>query len=243
MLKFLAGLLLVAPAVAHAACDAQLTAWAAALQPGRTLDQEQAACKVWPADEAVTLAVLPFAQQPGKDGETVYDLEVLTADSATGKVLAHLNRKAVITSDAIQFSSLTLDTARYQLSPGVRAFGVRIGYRGSSRVDPYESDVLSLYVIDGTRIRPVLDNLVMTKGSGEWDGNCAGDFSNTTRTMSVAPARSSGYALLKISETTQQEHAKMNGNDCDRSDVEKAHTNFTLDYNGTRYGVPSGLSY
>lgn len=50
-----------APLLAHAGCEDNFAKWTRQLQPGRSLDDQRVAvCKIWPANEALTIATLPY---------------------------------------------------------------------------------------------------------------------------------------------------------------------------------------
>ncbi|KMZ11676.1 hypothetical protein BHUM_04214c [Candidatus Burkholderia humilis] len=105
---------LLFPALAHAACKDRLGVWAARLHPQRTLDAALAVCKDWPVDSALTLVALPLPHKDNDRDGGVFDLEVLVAERASGAIIAHVFQENAITSDAVRFSRLSLDTARYQ---------------------------------------------------------------------------------------------------------------------------------
>jgi hypothetical protein len=233
-----------APLLAHAGCEDNFQKWTSQLHPGHTLDTEHAVCKVWPANEALTIAALPLPQQNNSDDEGTDDLEVLVADTASGTVIAHQFQKGAISYDAIRFSGLTLDTARYQLTPQNRAFGVRVEHEGSSRVNPISQTALSLYVVDGQSLRTVVDRLLVEDSGGEWDGNCAGTFSNTTRTLDLGQAGKEGYVTLKGTEKSSGTVNVVKNGEC-HYDVSKSvkRANFTLEYRNGKYGVPKGMQY
>ncbi len=243
MRTFAALPLLCFPLIAFGDCTQTLQTWATALHPTLKLDSENAVCKVNPADAGQILAALPFAETADEDRQGDYGLEVLVADATTGKIIAHRYQSAAISSDAIQFAHLSLDTARYQLSPGVRAFGVRVAYVGSSRVNPFGATTLSLFTFVGSAVHQVMSKLTVAQDSGEWDGTCAGDFGQTQRTLSVGEPGKNGFARLRISEKTTGSHAVAKGDDCQETDTKPKTATFTLDYDGSQYGVPSGLSY
>lgn len=244
MRKLAALPLLILPLFAFADCTEQLQGWAKALHPTLVFDSEHAVCKNNPADPKQVLAALTFTDSaPDEYGEGDYGLEVLVADAATGDVIAHHYQSAAISSDAIRFESLALDTARYQLAPKTRAFGVRVSYEGASRVNPYGGTSLSLYVLDGSVLRRVMDKLMVNDSTGEWDGNCAGDFSDTTRTLSIGDMGKKGLASLVIDEKVTASHAQPKGDDCESIDKKPATAKFTLDYDGRQYGVPKGLTF
>lgn len=247
MNKLIVSALLCLPMLAHADaggdCQARLAGWMKTLHPGRALDTEHAACKVWPADASLTLAVQPLPQAGASDDGGTYDVEVLVADSRSGAIVAHLYEPAAITSDAVRFSHIDLDTARYQLTPSLRAFGVRATYEGSSRANPYEAQALSLYVLDGRTLRRVVADLNVMNSSGEWDTDCAGNFSKTVRTLAIGPAGQTGYAALNVAESTVNSESKPVGGKCVSTDRAPGRTTATLNYDGSAYRVPKAMHY
>ena len=240
---FVASVLVCVPLFAQADCKDHFTDWARTLQPGRTVDADHAACKIWPANPAQTLAVLPLPQKGGSADQTVYDVEVLVADSKTGAIIAHSYESAAITSDAISLDSIALDTATWQLSAQNLAFGVRTSYQNSSRVNPYAATALSLYLIDGAKLRHVLSNLTTQQSNGEWDGDCAGQFSDMARAIAIGPAGHSAYATLHISEKTVDSTHTQIGDQCVSKDKAAKRVSYTLEYDGAHYNVPAALSY
>ena len=242
MRTLVASAFLCLPLLAHADCKERFTEWAHTLQPGRAVDADNAACKVWPANPAQTLAVLPLPQKGGTTDATVYDVEVLVADSKTGAVIAHSYEPSAITSDAMALQGIALDTAAWRLTPQELAFGVRTSFQNSSRVNPFADTTLSLYVIDERKLRRVLSNLTTRQSRGDWDGNCAGQFSDTSRAISVGPAGGEGYATLLVSEKSVDTTSTATGEQCASKDKAAKRASFTLKYDGSRYGVPAGLS-
>ncbi|MHA6195045.1 PA3715 family protein [Pseudomonas wadenswilerensis] len=232
------------PVIAWGDCTEHLQAWAQALHPTLKFDSETAVCKVNPADSSQVLAALPIETNVDEDRQGDYGLEVVVADAVSGKIIAHHYQETAIVSDAVQFKSLALDTARYQIAPGLRAFGVRIGHTGSSRVNPFGSETLRLYVYDGSQLREVLSDLVVSSNGGEWDGMCAGEFHETNRTLAIGKPGKDGFASLRVSEKSTGSRAIVKGDD-DCEEIESAPTSatYTLEYDGSRYGVPKELSY
>jgi hypothetical protein len=232
---------LLLPVFAHAACKDRLQMWAGRLQPQRTLNAELAVCKDWPAEPALTLAALPLPHRDNNDEGGVFDLEVLVADRASGAIVAHVFQENAITSDAVRFSHLSIDTARYQLKPGRRAFGVRVSYEGSSRVNPFTETALNLYAMDGRALRPVLDRLIIDTSNGEWDGQCAGAFDQTVRTIGMGPPGANGYAALEVMERRVQSVSRQAGDRCVSEDGKPSRASATLRYRDGNYGVPKTM--
>ena len=243
MRKVALSLLLWLPLLAHADCKDRLSAWAQKLHPGRQLDTEMAVCKVSPADPSQTIAVLPMAQSGATDDDAVYDVDVLVANSDTGAIIARIWEQGAIISDAIRLTGIAIDTARYQLAPQTRAFGVRVNYEGSSRVDPSSDATLDLYVLDGSTLRRVMADLTVSTRNADWDGDCAGTFSNVSRTLSFAPAAADGYANLHVAEKKVDTINKPSGTDCAPRDKPAVRTGYDLKYDGARYVLPAALKY
>ncbi|MCD5996359.1 hypothetical protein KDX38_22450 [Pseudomonas sp. CDFA 602] len=241
MRKFFVLSLLFFPLLASADCTDHLQAWAKTLQPELKLNAEHAVCKINPANAGQILAALPFAENVDEDGQGDYGLAVIVANSDNGKIIAHHYQAAAIVSDAISLDSLAIDTARYQLAPKLRAFGVRMSYQGSSRVNPFNSTVLNLYLNEGPKLRPISAGLVVSKGGGEWDGNCTGEFSQTERTLSIADKSKNGLASLQVDEKTIDTAEHLKGDECESVDTKPAVKRYLLEYNGNEYGLPSEL--
>ncbi|MDR0212263.1 MAG: hypothetical protein LBJ33_24260 [Pseudomonas putida] len=232
------------PVIAWGDCTEHLQTWAQALHPTVKFDSEYAVCKANPADPGQVLAALPIETNVDEYRQGEYGLEVVVADAASGRIIAHHYQEAAIVSDAVQFSSLAMDTARYQIAPGLRAFGVRVGHTGASRVNPFGSSTLKLYVYDGTQLRQVMNELVVSSSGGEWDGVCAGEFNDTQRTLAIGKPGKDGFASLRVSEKSTGSRAVVRGNDdCEENESEPTTATYMLEYDGSRYVVPKGLLY
>ncbi|CAG9203196.1 hypothetical protein PSAB6_230172 [Paraburkholderia sabiae] len=198
-------------------------------------------CKAWPANPALTLAVLLLPQKDNNDNEGAYDLDVLVADSDSGDIVAHDYQSSAVLYDAVRLSDVSFDTARYQVTPSDRAFGVRFTHTGSSRVNPYETTALNLYVIEGKKLRRVLDRLAVTSMSGESNDNCAGTLDWTQRTIDMGPAGKQGFAALNISEKSVHSVSNEQTGECKSKNDRPVRAHFVLEYRNGQYGVPKGL--
>ncbi|WP_155803435.1 hypothetical protein [Bordetella sp. FB-8] len=245
MKRTLFGLALAcAPLLAHASCEDNFARWTQQLQPGRALDQDRAAvCKAWPANEALTIAALPLTRPGNTDIQGTDDLEVLVADTATGAIVAHRFEKSALQFDAVAIRDLVIDTAPYQLTPQLRAFGIRVDYDNMSRASPYEAKALSLYVMEGARLRKVLGGLTVKESGGEWDENCAGTRHETERTLAMGAADKSGYAALRVTSKTDTTVSALTAGNCvDHTKTAKPSI-ATLPYRDGRYEVPKDMRY
>jgi hypothetical protein len=172
----------------------------------------------------------------------VYDVEIVVADSQSGKIIAHRFEKGALISDAASLRSVALDTASWRLTRDVLAFGVRATQEGNSRVAPFAQTTLSLYVVDGTTLSRRLDTLVTQTSGGQWDGNCAGRFTDTSRAIALGPAGPSGYASLIVSEKVVTTTNTPTRGDCTSTERTTKRPSVSLEYDGTHYPVPPALS-
>lgn len=220
-------------------CQAILQSLAKPFEATLTSNAELSTCKVWPYAPDKTIAVLMLAPVVNTDPDFInYDVAVYVVDSQSGKILSSKYHPKAIMDDAIYTSSVVIDTARYQLAPDVRAFGVRFNHRGSSRVNPIGIERLNLYTLNGRQLTLVLNNLQMDEYGGEWDGQCAGDFDETKRTLALGAGSHHGYRDLELQETANHRTAVEKGEDC----VENPKKTITkppsvLRFDGKRYPV------
>lgn len=201
-----------------------------------------ARCKAWPAvrDLAIS-AKSTFTADPigGDDGGT-FDLELSVVDSTNDRTMATYRKAEAYNTDAVSFNELVIDTARYNLAPDLRAFGLRSEYGHSSSVNPYSKTDLALYLKEGDRLRPVLEGLVVAKNSGEW-GNCTGQGQEIRRTVDIGKSTHNGYADLIITSRVTVTKSFKFGEECVDKTTELKKTQLTLSYDGTQYVIPEAL--
>jgi len=204
-----------------------------------------AVCKDWPAYPGMTITALsqieanPSAEEP--DGQGLYDLKLAVVSSEGLGTLASYSRASVFVSDAVRFEGLSIDTARYKLTPQLRAFGVRSTFHGSSGPNPFGEVWLSLYVKEGDVLRPVMEKLVVGTNGGEWDTNCAGEFWETRRTLEMASTSSHGYVDLIVRSVASGSKSTRKGEECENIPSTGKTALTTLRYDGNQYVVPNEL--
>lgn len=243
-------LLLAVPAAAvQAACESGLAErMHAKLYPMRQLDEGRAACKLWPAFPGRSIVVLPMLRPSSEPGVTAYDLEVLViqrpdnGNTERDTIVSRLFEPAALTEDAITIQDIRIDTARYALATDTRAFGIRVRYRGSSRANPYATETLQLYAVQGPKLRKVLDEIELDMDRGEWDTSCTGRFEQVRGSLSIAQGASQGFADLQVQRTHTESRAEaQEGGDCSEKTLPMKQRNYTLRYDGERYRVPKAL--
>lgn len=142
-------------------------------------------------------------------------LVIAALDPATGQVGA--NFKGTLDADPavkIASGSLWLDTAAYDLQPGVRAFGLDVTSglaRGCAGVG--SGARRSLFVSQGRFIRPVLQDLPMSewaliqRGKAACTDSSAPDLTiteNFTAVLGLAPTSTRGYRDLVVTGTASR---------------------------------------
>ena len=236
----LACLLALLSTAGHAACDTGLAErMHAKLHPKRALDHERAVCQPWRGFAGRFIVVLPLPRASSDPGVTQFDLDVLVVQQADNgntdraTVVSRLFEPSAMREDAIRINEIKVDTARYILAADARAFGLRIVRQGSSRVNPYSNETLTLYVPQGPKLARVLDELEMTLERGEWDANCAGNFETVRGSLSIARSTSHGWADLLLRQTRTETRSSSQGDECVTHERPAKFSSRTLRYDGT----------
>src|SRR5690606_1635706 len=115
------------------------------------------ACKAWPHDPSRLLVAAAYSTDESFAGNRSLHIRVAMFDAEDHRFLAGYARREV-EDPAFELSeeSLSLDTARYDLAPGVRAFGVIVDNVASGPSCPEHSSdhELSLFVAHDRQLRP-----------------------------------------------------------------------------------------
>ena len=156
-------------------------------------------CKRWPSDKSLLIVAFAYASEV----EYQKHLVVSLVDTAKTKVVAVY--KGVIGEDAtltIGAGSLRIDTARYDLAPSVRAFGLDFSTVYSQGcVEGGLGPTRTLFVREGKTIRPVLQGLYLSTWTFIKGGpSCAsGVVSCSWKNFSAAAFAASSRARLPCS--------------------------------------------
>jgi len=195
------------------------------------------ACKAWPHDPTVLLAALAY----GKREDDRRTLAVAMVDTATQRMIS--TYVVLLREDAgLHFLpySLSIDTARYQLAPDLRAFGVRLAPSSNADCpDALSDDELTLFVPDGPALRPVLPRLAMSRSvakTGCFGGGNAQQlvYDDAKLSVAVALAASQGLADLVVTARIRQ----VAGYKAPNAPVRQERV--TLRYDGSAYRVAPG---
>ncbi|MGJ7579273.1 hypothetical protein ACSFA3_03725 [Variovorax sp. RHLX14] len=251
--RFAATDLLVAAAIAffgtaaQAACDTGLAErMHGKLHPNRALDHERAVCEPWRGflGRFIVILPMPVPVALSEPGLTEFDVEVLVVQQADNgnteraRIVSRSMEPRGLSEDTTRIASIKIDTARYALAPDARAFGVRIVYQSAVRESPYESERLSLYVPDGTKLHKVLDELELERQSGDWDTNCSGTFRTVRSTLLIARTTTNGYADLMLRQTGSNSRSSLVGEECVTRERPATFKSTSLHFDGERYRIP-----
>ncbi|MBP0581990.1 hypothetical protein J8I29_21860 [Labrys sp. LIt4] len=208
----------------------------------RAINPGDVVCKAWPYRPELMLAAVPLIEaEPPIEGENKGDVEIIIADVATGKPVARRLEKGMAFSDAIRFGSMSLDTARYDVGDGLRAFGLRTSQSGSSRLNPYGEQALWMYIFDKGRIERVLDGLIVERSNGENNGECEGESTTLTRTVKLGPKAGAGYRDLAVEQSLTRETWKTVAGECRADKRPGKPAGFKLVYDNGHYRPVGGV--
>ena len=195
---------------------------------------KSAACKPYPGSKRTIVAV---AYESDKD--STKRLVIALVDSFSNRVVA--SYQGEIGEDAamrVESGSLWIDTAPYHLAKGVRALGLDVtsGYIPNCG-DGGLGAQRTLYVQEGTRLRPVLVDLTMSTWSFLQRGRdrCTGPEAPETtiveryeRSIAVADTSTNGYRDLQITVTSFRD---------DRKKATRSAFRYKLRYDGRQYST------
>ncbi len=193
--------------------------------------------KEMPNNPEETIMVIPEVID---EGEQYFELNsyILIVNTEIGKIMHKYFESSKTNhwvSDAIVLRGITIDTAPYNVADGKRAFGIRVRYVGSSQANPHENETISLFVKSENVLKNILKNVVTLNYGGEWDTNCAGEFTSSESTLVISKGKTNDYYdILVKSKITESIDFEDNNGDCDSK--ENSTTKQTiLKYDGEEY--------
>lgn len=190
-----------------------------------------AACKRWTGKERFLLGA--FAYESPRDG--VKNLVVMVISDRRGTVVGAF--RSTIEEDSATLlgdGSLRLDTAAYDLAPGVRAFGVDVGsdyipHCAQGGAGPYRT----LYVLEAGRLGSIMNAMATSawRFDDKTSSTCDPDPApvvNYDFTITVDKAVTNGYADLLVTAIGRRDDGKKTG---------RAPFRYRLRYDGKQYPV------
>jgi hypothetical protein len=163
-------------------------------------------CKAWPRNTAITIAAFAYDDK----------LVVAMVDNLKSKVNATYEVDLMdFAGLGVDENGLRIDTARYDLAPSVRAFGIDVTERYNPGChEGGHGAIRTLFVQDGKKIKPILENFI----TSSWrfannDLTCiiedaekeTEDFSYS---IGISKVTTNGYANLLITAISSQSSRK-----------------------------------
>lgn len=179
------------------------------------------------------------------DSETMgdYSLDISLVDKETGRTVVHKFIKQRFIWDGTSFDGIEIDTAKYRVSPSLRAFGIRAKYHSGTRFASNET--LSLFLVKDNEIREVLTDADMEIEFHTNYPECSPNESRVaTRTLAIASEETNGFYNLLVTEVlvdSQREEDEVGA--CTQKVKNKKVKKYMLRFDGTKYVVPDDMKY
>jgi hypothetical protein len=207
------------------------------VSPDEQFDQTSCACKPFPDD--ATQAIITAGTR------------LLIVDVSTGEVRSDGGDIDMVTNNP----RFNIDTARYWVAPGVRAFGVRGWVSPYHQYSEESVEHLNLYVKKGNRIVPIVEKLItqdIDKGipdEGCTDPSmCTGTMSEFKVSVEITKTVTNGYFDLALVETSRHCGPAESIAACKNSETwrKELKRTYTIRYDGVTYraakDVPSDVT-
>jgi len=199
--------------------------------PKDKIDKDLYTEKVLPYD--TDKKVMVFLIKKGDENEATFDLYVVVYDFLQQRITQSYKGIDEYYSDAVELQELSIDTAKFILTEGIRAFGIRAFYKNGSKVNPYSEETFSLFLPENTSLKKILHQYQLSTYNGEWSYNCEGSWSDESNSMFIMDSKkTNGYFNIKDKQTFIKKATDKN---CDDKVVEKSTKTVFLKYNGKEY--------
>lgn len=190
-------------------------------------------CKVLPKDHSKTIGIFAYDDEGVEYGKR---LIVVLADIQRMEIVAIY--RGAITEDAamtVGSNSFKIDTARYDIAPGIRAFGLDVTSSYSQGCgDGGLGPVRTLFIQEGKVIRPVLEYFYISSWRFIKGGpSCVGGegeivTEGISYSIGIGKTTTNGFSDLLITATS--------------SLSKRSPFQYNLRYNGKKYPTSSGLN-
>lgn len=186
------------------------------------------------------LSIAAIAKYNGPVDESSFDCDLILAlvDNTSQKIIDRYVEEKKFSSDSYQLSYVTLDMANYKVTDEIRAFGIRVGFEGSSRVYPSWDNSLSLFIIEKNKIKKILDTFPMDELHGDWDIDCKYDGEKTTSVAIMQSNKTNGFydIAIKTTKTISKSRApKKKGDPCIETETKDKPTTQLLQFVKGKY--------
>jgi hypothetical protein len=205
--------------------------------------EEHVACKEDPDLHKDIWAVASPRDPSEAAAQDNYDLDVSLEDRASGKPVAHGHFKGLLLNGGgPALGEIKIDTGRYFVAPGVRAFGVRALNSMSVFGVPTDGEELSLFVVKGKDIVNVLSHADMRLSYSNRADVCEEQRREVSRVLVVDRTLTHGFRDLLVKETITDSAGRRDVSGRCRLEPTRVKTReHRLQYDGSKYTVPRDM--
>lgn len=248
MRNFIISVVLCAvPMMSFAECDNPvLTKIASSVHPKQKVYEGFTSCKKMPNNPELTIfaEVLEKAPNGSEDaGFGYYDLSLVIAKSDSGEIVGRYFKNDFYNmgNGGITLNEIKVDTANYRFNAETRAFGLASQQGG--RDGAFEQ--ITLYVLKGNQIIPVLNNLELVSSPSNTSFDCNVADSDTKRTIVMSTNATNGFFDILVNEKKVKYKVTKKSCDTDKPKVESTSTKkYTLKYDDKKgaYDAPEEIA-
>lgn len=185
--------------------------------------------RILPYDNNTMVMVFPIKNGTEDDGWL--DVYIVLFNIKEQKISCFYKGLSEWVSDAFVINGIAIDTAKFILSEGERAFGIRVFTHNQSRPNPAGEEYFSLFLPKGKTLKKVLDNYILSASRGDFN-YCEGYEYIFDSMFIMETEKTNGYFNIKnrVTFTT-----RVSDSDCKDEISEKRIEIKYLKYNGKEY--------
>lgn len=175
--------------------------------------------------------VMVFPVKNGTEDDGWIDAYIVLFNIKEQKISCFYKGLSEWVSDAFVINGIAIDTAKFILSEGERAFGIRVFTHNQSRPNPAGEEYFSLFLPKGKTLKKVLNNYILSASRGVFN-YCEGYEYIFDSMFIMETEKTNGYFNIKnrVTFTT-----KVSDSDCKDEISEKRVEIKYLKYNGKEY--------
>lgn len=153
--------------------------------------------------ETKTVIFIPKIAKESDD-VLLIDAYLLIVNPKTGEIQSKFIEKKCWYSDALQITNIEVNYNPYRITENSETVGITVDYYGSSRVNPFVSKELTLFIRDGEALERVLKDYEIYNRTGENDGDGNGFYNENSRTIMIDETSGNRFYNLKITDSIKE---------------------------------------
>ncbi|OUS02834.1 hypothetical protein A9Q86_01940 [Flavobacteriales bacterium 33_180_T64] len=210
----------------------------------KNLDLKKESCKtdlittqINPNNTKETIVVIPEIAIESED-YLEFNSHILLVNSATGVIKQNYFESSKTNgwvSDAVQLRKITIDTTSYTINDTTNAFGIRVYYANTSRVNPYTHETLSLFKKKKHSLTKILHNFDVAIQRGRWGTGCDSEFTDIITTLIISNKKvNNHFNIIAKNNSAKSITSVDNNGECNSKDTITIKPR-VLKFNGVTY--------